>query len=284
MAANLKALGVGTVEVVGYCGDDGEGFELRRAMGRLGLDIGSFVTVADRFTPTYGKPCTVASAGRKKWIVIDEMERLDIENRRPTPVALQQQLMDFTQRGFDRWDGLIVVDQVNEPNCGVVTSRVRRFLAAAARRRPEFVGLVDSRERINQFRHFMLKPSQREAAAALGAASSRSMRSAREHAQALAHHARRPVFVTLGDRGMLVAEARDVFHARGFPVSGPVDPVGAGDSTSAALLASRAADATLTEAALIANLVSSITVQQIGTTGTATPSQLLKRYDELFAN
>ena len=34
VAANLYALGVGAVEAVGYCGDDGEGYELRRAMRR----------------------------------------------------------------------------------------------------------------------------------------------------------------------------------------------------------------------------------------------------------
>ena len=46
VAANLRALGVGAVEAVGYYGDDGEGYELRRAMRRLmprfdGLSHGS---------------------------------------------------------------------------------------------------------------------------------------------------------------------------------------------------------------------------------------------------
>ena len=284
VATNLKALGVGAVEAVGFCGEDGEGFELRRAMETVGLDTRSFVSVADRYTPTYGKPCTVASAGGKKWQVIAEMERLDIKNRRPTPVALQQQLMEFVRSGLDRWDGLIVVDQANEPNCGVVTTRVRRFLSTEAERRPDLVALVDSRERIGQFRHLMLKPNQREAATAMGAAPNRSPSSARTHAQALARRARRPVFLTRGADGMLVAQADGVTHVPGFPVPGPIDPVGAGDSTSAALLASTASGATLEEAAVIANLVGSVTVQQLGTTGTASPRQLLKRYDEVFSS
>ena len=130
----------------------------------------------------------------------------------------------------------------------------------------------------------MLKPNQREAAAAAGAAPSRSRRSARAHAQALARRARRPVFLTRGADGMLVAQADVVTHVPGFPVPGPIDPVGAGDSTSAALLASTASGATLEEAAVIANLVGSVTVQQLGTTGTASPRQLLKRYDEVFSS
>ena len=283
VATNLKALGVGSVEAVGFCGEDGEGFELRRAMERGGIAMNCFLAVSDRVTPTYGKPCAVRSvSGKREWAVIEEMNRLDIKNRRPTPVALQQRLMDFVLHGLNRWDGMIVVDQVSEPNCGVITSRVRRFLGTQARLHPDFVTLADSRERIGEFRCLALKPSQREAANAMAATSRRlSLRSAREHAQALSRRARRPVFLTLAERGMLIADGSDVQEARGFPVTGPTDPAGAGDSTSAALLASRACGATLTEAAFIANLAGSITVQQVGTTGTASPVQLLKRFDEV---
>ena len=64
VAANLRALGVGAVEAVGYCGDDGEGYELRRAMRQLGLDLTGFLTAPGRLTPTYDKPCYVASNQR----------------------------------------------------------------------------------------------------------------------------------------------------------------------------------------------------------------------------
>lgn len=283
VAANLKALGVGSVEAVGFCGEDGEGFELRRAMERGGIDTSCFPSVPDRCTPTYTKPCVVRSvSGKRAWAVVEEMSRLDIKNRRPTPVALQQRLMDFVLHGLKCWDGMIVVDQANEPNCGVITNRVRRFLGAQARLHPDCVALADSRERIGEFRCLALKPNQREAAHAMAVTSRRlSLRSAREHAHALSRRARRPVFLTLAERGMLIADGSDVQEARGFPVTGPIDPVGAGDATSAALLASRACGATLTEAAVIANLAGSITVQQLGTTGTASPMQLLKRFDEV---
>jgi sugar/nucleoside kinase (ribokinase family) len=50
--------------------------------------------------------------------------------------------------------------------------------------------------------------------------------------------------------------------------------VGAGDSTSAGIVCARAAGATLEQAAAFGCLVASITVQQIGTTGTATPDKI----------
>ena len=66
-----------------------------------------------------------------------------------------------------------------------------------------------------------------------------------------------------------------------YPVSEPMDIVGAGDSTSAGLACAVAAGARLEEAAAFGNLVASITVRQIGTTGTATPEQIRARWREV---
>jgi len=69
----------------------------------------------------------------------------------------------------------------------------------------------------------------------------------------------------------------------GYRVSGPVDIVGAGDSASSGIVLSLLAGATDIEAAAVANLVASITVQQLGTTGTATPQQVIDRWQEMHA-
>jgi bifunctional ADP-heptose synthase (sugar kinase/adenylyltransferase) len=283
VAANLVALGVGTIEAVGFCGDDGEGYELRRAMDGLGLDRTGFFLCPERFTPTYGKPCYINGRAPGK-PVVEELERLDTKNRRSTPVPLQEQILDHALPRLDAWDGLILVDQANEPNCGVLTSRVRRRLTEEFRRRPDGVFLADSRERIDQFRHVMIKPNQFEAAQVLGRPARRpSLKSSATDAGQLVRRTDRPVFLTLGEKGMLVADGTTVDRVSGVPVSGPIDPVGAGDSTSAAIVASLAAGASLVEAATIANLVASITVQQIGTTGTARPTQILRRLREVAA-
>jgi ABC-type oligopeptide transport system substrate-binding subunit len=61
------------------------------------------------------------------------------------------------------------------------------------------------------------------------------------------------------------------------PGSYVVDPTGAGDSATAGTVLALVAGATLPEAALVGNLVASITVQQLATTGTARPDDLLPR-------
>jgi len=281
VAANLKAMGIGKVDIVGFCGDDGEGYELRRAMVKLNLILEGFFSCPDRFTPTYGKPCYIDSAGKDP-SAISELERLDIKNRKSTPISLQKKMMAYIRNRLEIWDGLVIVDQVSTPNCGVLTSRLRKFLIAESRCRPDLPFLVDSREHIHLFKDMILKPNQFEAArAVIGVRRKPSLKASTEHAQTLSSKACGPVFLTLAEKGMLVAYGSRVNHARGFPVDGLTDPVGAGDSASAALVASLSAGTSLLEAADIANIVASITVRQLGTTGTARPAQILQRHREI---
>src|SRR5438046_6235698 len=54
---NLVALGVGRVWPVAVIGDDGEGYELRQALGRMrAVDARWIFGRSDRRTPTYTKP------------------------------------------------------------------------------------------------------------------------------------------------------------------------------------------------------------------------------------
>jgi sugar/nucleoside kinase (ribokinase family) len=101
----------------------------------------------------------------------------------------------------------------------------------------------------------------------------------------LARWTGRPVFCTCGDRGIHVVDPRPgrerTMQVPAYLVTGPIDIVGAGDSTSAALACAMAAGASLEEAAAFGNLVASITIQQIGITGTASPSQIRQRWQDV---
>ena len=279
VAANLRTLGVGVVEAVGYCGDDGEGYELRRAMRRLGLDLTGFFTAPGRLTPTYDKPCYVDSSQRSR-PVLEELERLDTKNRRPTPTSLQNDLIDHVRQRLNQC-GLVLIDQVAEANCGVLTTRVRRAIAAALDAQTKLVVLADSRTRIGCFKCAILKPNQREAWAALGGQERLSLKAARHHARALSNQTGHPVFLTLGNRGILVADGSAVEHVPAVRLTTPVDSVGTGDTCAAALSAALASGASLTEAAAVACLAASITAQQVGTTGTASPTELGRRLHQL---
>ena len=54
---NLAALGVGSIVPISMIGDDGEGYELRQALGKMpNVSLANLVISAQRRTPTYAKP------------------------------------------------------------------------------------------------------------------------------------------------------------------------------------------------------------------------------------
>ena len=110
------------------------------------------------------------------------------------------------------------------------------------------------------------------------------MMAARRALRKLSERTGRVALCTCGEEGMLVAESDGTASlVPGFRVAGPVDVVGAGDAASSGFVLSILAGATPVEAAAVGNLVASITVQQLGTTGTASPRQVVQRYHEWAA-
>ncbi len=270
---NLSALGVGHITALGYTGADGLGFELRRGLQATRVDTSHLVEAPDRFTPTYTKPLVCAGDQPPR-----ELNRLDLKNRAATPAELTAQVLAALHAVAGDVDALLVLDQVDEPDCGVVTAAVRQALTELAAARPALPIIADSRRHIAEFRGVMIKPNLLEASHALRADGLDPAALARDEvACRFAARAGRPCFITLGGEGVLVAEATAATHVAGIPVSGPVDIVGAGDSFSAASAATLAAGGTLLEAAQVGCLVASITVQQIGTTGTASPAGVRQR-------
>lgn len=106
------------------------------------------------------------------------------------------------------------------------------------------------------------------------------IKTAQTAAELLSKSVKKPVFITLRDQGLVGVSEGQFFHWPGVKLEVPIDVVGAGDSVLAGIGLSRCSGATDIEAAYIGNLVGSITVQQIGTTGTATREDILKRHHE----
>jgi sugar/nucleoside kinase (ribokinase family) len=159
-----------------------------------------------------------------------------------------------------------------------VTGVVREALTAAARRHPQVVFWADSRHRIGEFRGVIIKPNQYEA---VGRKDPRpgdevGLDELVAAIPALQARAGAAVCVTRGPAGMVVG-SDEITVVPGVRVEGPLDTTGAGDSVTAGAVLALAAGATLVEAALLGNLVASITVQQLATTGTARPEQLPPR-------
>lgn len=267
---NLAALGAGSLSAIGFTGDDGEGWELRRDLGALGVDTAFLHLDAARRTPAYLKPRDFSREGLE-----GEHSRYDVKNRTPTPDAVQAAIRESLAKALPRIDALIVMDQVDEEGCGAVTPAVVRALTEGVRSHPRLVAWADSRRRIRSFRGITLKMNEFELAGIENPEPGTELPDGQiiESLLSMERMAGADVYATVGERGVWVG-GQDPARVPGVWVEGPVDPTGAGDSFSAGAVLALAAGASRVEAALVGNLVASVTVRQLAMTGTARPEEL----------
>lgn len=276
VVSNLRALGVGRVLCLGAIGVDGEGFELKRGLEAIGADSSWLIEREDRFTPCYTKPMLLQDGVER------ELERIDIKNRSAMPVDIEDDLVNLLRRALETVDAIIIADQAQERNCGVITDRVRQAIADLAPDYPDKVFFVDSRTRIGEFRNVIIKPNKYEAVAAVRGEVTGEPTAEEAGACAWELHALtgKPVFMTAQEDGILIFKD-DVTRVPALRVDGEIDPCGAGDSCTSGIVSALCAGASLQDAALMGNIVASITVQKIGQTGTASPAEVLARFDEV---
>ncbi len=271
---NLVALGIGEIHAIGFCGDDGEGYELRRALAaQPGVRLENFITSPLRATPVYCKPLVI-EAGRPP----RELNRFDTKNWTPTPDALQQELAARITELAKRIDALLLLDQVDLPETGVGTKRVSAAAHAALRENGRLLVLADSRRGLNDFPPVGFKMNAAELARmtrSTAAATATDIESVKCRAAELVRSTAQPVFVTLAEHGIVGAlPGQEPELVPAHPVRGPIDIVGAGDAVTANLAAALSAGATAREAMELAMAAASLVIHQLGTTGTASVSRI----------
>ena len=259
---------------MGFAGDDGEGYELTHALKRLaGVQLIHFVRTAHRRTFTYCKPLVLEPDKPPV-----ELNRLDFKNWTPTSAWLQGLLIGELQKAAGSLHAIIVLDQVDVPETGVVTQKVLAALRVLVDAKPGLVVLADSRRGLRGFPPVTFKMNAAELTALTGARDELSPEQIESAATFLANRNGRNVFVTLAARGILGASPDgQVVYVPALPVRGPIDIVGAGDAVSANLAAAMAAGAALREALELANAAASVVVHKLGTTGTASLAEIRER-------
>jgi len=268
---NLAALGAGRIVTLGFTGDDGAGWELRRGLAAAGCDLTHLHVDPSRMTPNYVKPCDRTRTGLE-----GEHDRYDIKNGQPTPARIEHALLSSLDTVLPCVDALVIMDQVKEADRGALTAPLIAALAERAPRFPKTIFWADSRGRIRRYRNVMVKVNQFELVGEENPAPGTHVPDAliETETETFAALLGAPVFATAGERGVRVS-GPGAMTVPSVRVSGPVDPTGAGDSFTAGAVLALAAGASRPEAALVGHLVASVTVRQLGTTGVATAADLL---------
>ena len=274
VASNAKALGVGTVSVVSAIGDDWRGEILQRLLRSEHIETEHLSVGRDWNTMTFVKPILRGHDTEQ------EDTRIDFENFGPIPPHLEDRLISTLEKLLPRCQVVLIADQSEVGE--VVSERVRNCLNDLADAYPQCIFVADSRCRIERFNGVYLKPNTSEALTAVGVQEREPDLALLSNAgRELARLAEHPVFVTRSEKGMLLCETETVQEIETVALSSSIDPVGAGDTASAALGAMMAAGASPLQAGIIANIAASVTVKKTGITGTANPEEILERYDEV---
>lgn len=262
IANNVAALGAARVDVLGLVGRDGFGHELEQALAARGIGTGLLLDAPDASTFTYTKLLN-GQTGE------EDRPRIDFINPRPPAPERDVELVARLETAAPAYDAILVSDQAETAQGGVVTSAMRHAIRRVAAAHPKTVVWVDSRVRAEHFRGVIVKPNREEAEAA----SRRAL--GRVDFAALRRHLETPLLVvTHGGEGAELVEERGSRWAPARRIAHPVDICGAGDSFSAgAALALRITGDPLAAAAF-GNLVASVTIMKKGT-GTASPEELL---------
>ncbi len=264
---NLVAVQVGTVEVFGVIGDDPFGREMLRLLdakrvGRQGILSQS----GDWDTLAYLKPIR---EGR-------EESRIDFGNFNRLRDDVATALLAKLETALPALDVVIVNQQIIR---GIHTPFFQSALNALLARQPGQTFIVDCRHIAGVYHHCLHRLNEVEATRQCGAAHGYddvvSLEEARAAAQQLVARWQKPVFVSRGARGVLVADATGVQVVPGLHIINSIDPVGAGDSMLAGLAATLGAGHSPVDAASFGNFVAGVTVQKLFQTGTASPGEIL---------
>ena len=269
---NLSKLGVGTINCVSLIGDDGDGLELERALKKGRCNTDGLVKSKTYMTPVYTKPMKDGK----------ELSRLDIRSRDGAAEADSKKVAANFINAAKISNGIIITDQFDQPNMGVINKTVKKALEEAAKDKNLYV-LCDSRVAPRNYNDVIVKCNDLEIVSAFDKKPPKKpdFNLIKECMQNVFNKTGRPVIVSCGASGILTFDGKEFDLSPAVPTNCEIDVVGAGDSVSASMTAALCAKATAKEAAELANLVANIVVLQIGTTGAASPEEVLKVFDSI---
>lgn len=270
VAANVAALKPKALRVLGVLGQDWRGGLLKEALKARGVPTDGLIVSPRATTNAYIKPVRRGYSD-----LLYESPRLDYENREALSAGDEAALMGALERAAQEVDVLCVCDQLKN---GCVTGRIRRRVCELARDGLRVI--VDSRDRIGEYRDVIVKPNEMEAMRALNLNGAVTPERMAQAALALSERSGRPALITLGENGCLAAEDGRVAHIPARRVSGPTDICGAGDSFLAALACALGGGADIRAAAALGNLGASVTIAKLGETGTASRAELMRAFED----
>ncbi len=254
---NMAGLGARSICAFGVVGDDIWAPELKRQLDKTGAETSGLLTQKENWaTQVFIKP-------HLKGVEENRFDTADFNALLP---ATQAELLERFETALPKADIAVVNQQSGH---ALHTPKMRAELAALMARHPKTRFIADTRDFGDAYLGSMIKLNEREAKRVCAA------ESAEEAAESLYGKTGKPVFITRGPLGCLVRDERGLFEVPAVKIEDPIDPVGAGDSMLAGIALALGAGRDARCAAKLGNLAASVAVRKLGTTGTASPKEIL---------
>jgi len=266
VVANLAALHPGHIQLVGVIGDDIFGREMVDQFSRLNVNTERLIRQQKNYD-------TVVFA--KRYLDDAEQARIDFGFFNKRSDESDEIIIENLRHILPTGDALIFNQQVP----GSIS---KPFIDKANALFNEFndkIVVLDSRHFGHYFENIYRKTNDIEAAQLIGKSVSGDHLPTAELERVGSHlyeQFHKPVFLTLGARGILAIDSDGIEHIPGILFDKPLDTVGAGDTVISALTAALAAGYPPGIAAEFANLAAGVTVQKLFQTGTAGADEIIE--------
>ena len=268
IVANIAALNPKLIKVIGTVGSDIYGKELVLLLNKIGADTKSLTVQKEDFnTYTY----------IKKIYGDKEEPRMDFGLQNKRSLKTDEEILNNIRIALETCDILIFNQQVvgSIPN--------ESFIEKANLLFKEFdnkIVILDSRHYNGSFRNVYRKSNEVETAVLNGVDAKPqdyiSFADIKRYGSKVFEQSEKPVFVTCGERGIVTFDETGISEISGIQLNVKIDTVGAGDTSLSALSCCLAANISPQEAAEFANFASTVTIQKLFTTGTASGEEIIE--------
>lgn len=267
VAANLAALKPASIRALGVVGDDIFGNELLGQLKALGVDTGTMVVQKENYdTMTFSK----------RYLEDQEQPRIDFGVFNKRSAETDNAILAHLRDALLNCDAVIFNQQVPGSISDEFIQKSNQLFDQFSNK----IILLDSRNYGDKLKNVYRKTNDVEAAkldgAGVNAGDIITLDNARKYAQKLYDESKKPVFLSRGARGILVADDEGLHEIPGIQILKKIDTVGAGDTAVSALCVSLAAGLKPADAAEFANYAAAVTVQKLFQTGTASPEEITR--------
>lgn len=255
---NFANLGYEAVYALGIVGEDGDGFSLRKALRSFPNVTDMLISVSDRNTPSY----TMIMRDQGKGFV--EFGEASVQNYQPTAKSTETEIIDSMKTVINslKPDAVVIIDQLDQEDCGVVTKEVRNAIAVMKEKHPEIMFYMDSRQFINSIDSTVIRKCNNiEFERAYNVPASKLSTSATILSNDI------PFIVTMGVAGTAIALNGNVNIVPSVMIDGDVDTRGAGDAFTAGYITARLCEVDELSSVELGNYSAACCVSQIASTG-----------------